>query len=183
MINKQRSQIITRVTLVGVLVNCVLAIGKVIIGFLSNSHALIADGIHSFSDLLSDGLVLWATKYTCNEPDAEHPYGYERFETLATLSLAIILLITAILVILDGINAIYKTPSVLVLEFWLISAVVISILSKEVLYWWTQFYGIKINSSLLKSQCLASSFRCNFVRYCTYWCCWYINGCNLFRCY
>jgi divalent metal cation (Fe/Co/Zn/Cd) transporter len=78
--NKQdRTKASQKVTLVGAVIDLALGIFKVIAGVLGNSGALIADGIHSFSDLLSDGVVLYAAKHSAEEADDEHPYGHERF--------------------------------------------------------------------------------------------------------
>ena len=81
-----------RVTLVGAAVNLFLAVLKTVIGFVGHSQSLIADGIHSISDLASDMLVWFAVKHAGEEPDEEHPYGHGRFETAATLVLGILLI-------------------------------------------------------------------------------------------
>jgi cation diffusion facilitator family transporter len=81
-----------RSTLASVAVNICLSILQVAIGLLAHSQALIADAIHSLSDLLSDGIVLVAGKHSHKAPDADHPYGHLRFETAATLALGAILL-------------------------------------------------------------------------------------------
>jgi len=84
-----------RVTLVGALVNIVLSIVKIFAGLLGSSHALIADGIHSLSDLATDVVVLVASKHGAKDADEEHPYGHGRIETLATVVLGIILILVA----------------------------------------------------------------------------------------
>ena len=78
-----------RVTWVGAGVNLVLSVIKIIIGVIANSAALLADGVHSLSDLASDTLVLFATKHGAQPADDDHPYGHARFETAATLALGI----------------------------------------------------------------------------------------------
>jgi cation diffusion facilitator family transporter len=100
---------------------------------LGNSGALIADGIHSFSDLLSDGVVLYATKHSAEEADEEHPYGHERFETVATLGLAIILAIVAIGIIIDGFERL-NNPSSLSHNTLLLSVALRQLLRQSV--WW-----------------------------------------------
>ena len=75
------------------MIDFLLSVLKIFIGFIGNSGALIADGIHSFSDLLSDWVVWYAAKHAGEAPDEEHPYGHERFETVATLGLSILLAI------------------------------------------------------------------------------------------
>lgn len=150
--DKQRTLTITRITWVGAVVDFLLAIIKVIVGYLAHSHALVADGIHSFSDLFSDALILIIARQAHSAPDAEHPYGHERFETLATLTLAVILVITGIWVIIDGFSVLYTTPQVLTITGWLLAVIILSIFSKEALYWYTRFYGTKIQSKLLNAN-------------------------------
>ena len=84
-----------RVALVGAGVNLLLAVVKISIGFSARSQALIVDGIHSLSDLLSDLLVWFAASKAAEEPDEEHPYGHGRFETAATLALGGMLVLLA----------------------------------------------------------------------------------------
>src|SRR3989344_2045908 len=82
---------IKRVSLMNAFINTLLAILKIAIGGIGHSQALIADGLHSFSDLLTDALALAAGKAGSKKPDTEHPYGHRRIETLGTIVIAIIL--------------------------------------------------------------------------------------------
>ena len=75
-----------RSTWVSVWVNIFLASAQVVIGIFARSQALIADGIHSLSDLVADGVVLFAARHSHADADAEHPYGHARFETAASLA-------------------------------------------------------------------------------------------------
>ena len=83
---------IKKVTIVGVITNLALAVSKISFGIIGQSQSLIADGIHSVSDLLSDALVLFAAKHANQDADEDHPYGHGRFETLGTVVLALTLL-------------------------------------------------------------------------------------------
>ena len=125
-----------KVTIVGSVVNFLLATAKIIIGVLGNSGALVADGIHSFSDLLSDGMVLYATKHSKQEADDEHPYGHERFETVATLGLSIILALTGAGIIADAFARL-SSSTILTHSYLLLGVATLSILVKEALYWYT----------------------------------------------
>ena len=89
-----------RVNVVSVIVNLIMAVGKLVFGMIGQSQALIADGIHSFSDLATDALVLVATKYGSEKPDEDHPYGHARIETAATVGLAILLFVVALGIII-----------------------------------------------------------------------------------
>src|SRR5690625_7272571 len=70
-----RTQAAHRSTMVSVWVNILLSILQLLVGILAKSQALIADAEHSFSDLIADGIVLWANKYSAKAPDDDHPYG------------------------------------------------------------------------------------------------------------
>ncbi|MFW5910361.1 MAG: cation diffusion facilitator family transporter [Thiohalospira sp.] len=88
----ERTAAAQKVTVLGAVTNLVLALVKTVFGVFANSQALIADGLHSLSDLLTDALVLVAVRMGAREPDADHPYGHGRFETLATVVLGLILI-------------------------------------------------------------------------------------------
>lgn len=146
-----RAQASQKVTLIGAIVDLCLALLKIIIGLIGNSGALIADGIHSFSDLLSDGVVLYAAKHANEAPDAEHPYGHERFETIATLGLAIILAIVGVGIIANAMNQL-ATPEPLSHNALLLFVAGLSILSKEALYWYTLKIAKTYKSTMLKAN-------------------------------
>ncbi len=90
-------------TLVGMLVNLVLMLGKIMAGFLFRSAALVADGVHSFADLVSDLTVLLALRASRRPPDSNHPYGHESFETLGAVAVALFMLATGILIGRDAV--------------------------------------------------------------------------------
>lgn len=80
-----------RVTLVGAGTNASLAVAQLIVGWRGQSQALVADAMHTFSDLLSDGIAYVAARHAHQAPDDEHPYGHGRYETAATLAIAVLL--------------------------------------------------------------------------------------------
>ena len=90
---EERGEVTRRVTLVGSVVDAVLGVTKLLVGWFAQSQALIADGIHSLSDLATDALVLLAARHAHREPDDEHPYGHERIETVATVVLGASLIV------------------------------------------------------------------------------------------
>ena len=146
-----RTKASQKVTLVGAIVDFLLAVFKVMAGMFGNSGALIADGIHSFSDLLSDGVVWYAAKHSADEADEEHPYGHERFETVATLGLSIILAIIGTGIIFDAFNRL-SSPSELTHSALLLSVTALSIFSKEALYWYTLKVAKTYKSEMLKAN-------------------------------
>lgn len=144
-----RAQAIKRTTLVGALVNLLLSAVKIVAGWVGQSHALIADGVHSLSDLISDVLVWVAGHQAGQGPDAEHPYGHGRFETIATLTLGFLLLAVALGIGWDSIHRLFQPNELLRPEPITLYAAGLSILAKEALYWYTRAYGLRVRSDLL----------------------------------
>ncbi len=91
-----------RVTILGAIINLALTALKIVGGVVLASPALVADGVHSLSDLASDIMVLWGLRHANRPPDDNHPYGHGRFETLATLALAAILALTGLGILWEG---------------------------------------------------------------------------------
>lgn len=132
-----RAQEIRRITVVGAIVNIILTILKIIAGISGRSAAMIADGIHSLSDLLSDIVVLVFTHISSKGKDKKHSFGHGKFETLATLIVSVILVAAGARLMADGIRSIVEVtngkiiPAPGSIALW---AAIISIISKEILY-------------------------------------------------
>jgi len=128
-----------------------LALGavKVLIGILANSHALIADGIHSFSDLVTDIMVWFFNRIGTMEPDEDHPYGHARFETFGTLILGTILIFVAGVLVYDSIQRLMVITDVALPSWPALAAALGSILVKEWLYHITVHLGNRSRSKLL----------------------------------
>jgi len=137
---------------VGGLVNLGLSVVKVGAGVLWHSQALIADGIHSLSDLLSDGLVWYAGRHAAQGPDLEHPYGHGRYETLATLALGILLLAVAVGIGWDAGKRLFAPDELLRPQPLALAVILVSILVKEWLYWWTLGYARRVRSDMLHAN-------------------------------
>jgi len=90
---EERARAGSRSTWVSVAVNLVLTVTQVVVGVLSKSQGLVADGIHSLSDLVADFVVLFASHHARKDADEGHPYGHQRFETAASLALGVILVV------------------------------------------------------------------------------------------
>ncbi len=137
-----------KVTLIGALINALLGCIKLIGGVFFHSHALVADGVHSFSDLITDVMVLFASKYGSQAVDESHPYGHQRIETAATLFLSLVLIIAGTGIAWDSITEIsnksHTIPSSLSLPI-----AVLSILANEGLFHYTQRVGQRIKSDLI----------------------------------
>lgn len=147
MSSSERYQVAKKVTLVGAFINTLLGFIKVIIGVKGQSNALVADGLHSFSDLLSDAFVLIASRFGSEEADEAHPYGHQRIETAATLFISLLLIFVGAGIIFDALLTIKSHH--LVLSKWVLLAVLISIFSNEGLYHYTKYFAKKIHSDLL----------------------------------
>jgi cation diffusion facilitator family transporter len=143
-----RYQTAKKVTLVSAFFNAILAVCKMIAGSLSGSHGLFADGIHSLSDLLTDFLVLIASKYGSQDADAEHPYGHRRIETAATFFLSLLLVVTGCAIIYDAILQFFQDHLILDGSVALIM-IVASLVVNEGLFHYTLYYGKKLDSKLL----------------------------------
>lgn len=140
-----------KVSFVSILLNVILSIFKVIAGIVGKSSAMISDAVHSLSDVLSTIIVIIGIKFSNKQSDNTHQYGHERFESIATLFLSIILMITAIgigcdgvIKVIEGITNDIKTPTLIALI-----AAITSIIIKEGMYQFTKKIAIKVNSSAL----------------------------------
>ncbi len=141
-----------RVTLVGAMVNIGLAAVQLVGGFLSHSQGLIADGLHTLSDLLSDFIVLLASREAHRKADAEHPYGHGRIETLATSILGVILMAVAAGIFIDNGSRLISGERLPNPGPWALAFALLAVLSKEGLYHYTMRVANRIGSSLLKAN-------------------------------
>jgi cation diffusion facilitator family transporter len=140
------------VTLVGSVVDALLGVAKIVVGVIGSSQALIADGIHSLSDLVTDVMVLVAMKHGGREADEEHPYGHGRIETLATVALGVALIAVGIGIAWDAV-ARMLSPERLLHPGWLaLSVAVVSIVAKEIIYQYTMRAAERLNSNLLRAN-------------------------------
>jgi len=140
------------VTLVGSAVDLTLGVLKLIFGYLANSQALIADGVHSLSDLATDFMVLFAAKHGSRDADESHPYGHGRFETLATVALGIALIIVAVGIAWDAIERLFNPSELLRPGVWALVIAILSVVSKEWTYHYTMRLAKKLKSNMLKAN-------------------------------
>ncbi|BCX80733.1 hypothetical protein MIT9_P0309 [Methylomarinovum caldicuralii] len=151
-LRQQQSRAKRRVTLVGALVNLLLGIGKIVAGCYGRSQALIADGIHSLSDLLTDVLVLATLRIAGQAADESHPYGHARFETIATVLLGLALIGVAGGVVWDAAQRLQGEAPLWHPNVWALAAAAVSILAKEALYHYTRHVALKTRSRLLQAN-------------------------------
>lgn len=143
---------VRKVTLIGSVVDLVLGVVKIVVGYTAGSQALIADGVHSLSDLATDFLVLFAAKHSHREADAEHPYGHGRIETVATVVLGVALLAVAVGICYEAVARLLELdtlphPGVLALVIALLS-----VASKEAIYQYTTRVAHRLRSNMLHAN-------------------------------
>lgn len=140
-----------RVTWVGIAVNLLLAAVKIAAGVLGNSQALVADGVHSVSDLVSDAVVLLAARHAARDADRDHPYGHGRIETAATVVVGILLLATAAFVGHRAVEVLGADSIVVPGALTLVVALA-SVGAKEAVFHYTRRVGRRIRSRLLEAN-------------------------------
>lgn len=151
---KEFQKIANKVSAVTIAGNLFLALLKLLAGIIASSSAMISDAIHSASDVFSTFVVIIGIKLAAKESDKEHPYGHERMECVAAIVLAMVLFVTglgigygAFMTILSGDYSNLQTPGILALI-----AAIVSIVSKEAMYWYTRHYAKKIDSGALMAD-------------------------------
>lgn len=146
-----RIKVARRISLVSIIANVVLSLVKIIIGTVAKSSAIVADGFHSVSDVVSTLIALWGIEISSKENDENHQYGHEKFEAVMGKMLAIVLLITAGYIAWGGYDRIIKNefevPSAIA-----IVAAVLSIVAKEWMFHYTKAGALKIDSSVLMAD-------------------------------
>lgn len=139
---------IRMVTWVGMICNILLSVIKLIGGLVGNSQAVVADAIHSFSDLTTDVAILIGLRYWSAPADSEHPHGHRRIETMVTVAIGLLLCTVGIGIAFTSLSTLKEQDAVSPGWVALISTL-ISILVKEILYRWTAKVGTRIKSSAL----------------------------------
>jgi len=145
----ERAAAASRSTWVSVVVNIVLTCTQVAVGLLAKSQGLVADGLHSLSDLVADFVVLFAGHHSRKDADAEHPYGHQRFETAASLVLGVLLLAVGAGMIWSAfrkLEAPESVPTVHVLALWVAAG---ALVAKETLFRYMLSVAKSVKSSML----------------------------------
>ena len=146
---KDREKSIYRVTIWGAVVNVALAAVKFIAGLVGRSNAMMADAVHSLSDLVSDVVVLVMVSFSTKGRDKGHDYGHGKFETLATACVSLLLVLVGCQLMSSGVGKIREVINGGTIEvpgkiaLW---AAIVSIIVKEILYQWTARTGKAVGS-------------------------------------
>lgn len=151
---KEFQKTVNRVSVITIIGNIILSVFKAIAGVAGHSSAMISDALHSASDVFSTIVVMIGVRLASKESDKEHPYGHERLECVAAMLLAMILFITGLGIGASALEQItggsyekIQIPGKLAL--W---AAVLSILSKEAMFWYTRYHARQIDSGALMAD-------------------------------
>lgn len=145
----QRAAAASRSTWVSVAVNLVLTIAQISVGIVAKSQALIADGIHTLSDLVADFVVLFANHHSQKDADADHPYGHQRFETAASLVLGALLLAVGVGMLWSAAAKLQNPASIATVHInalWVAGA---ALVAKELLFRYMLSVAKRVKSSML----------------------------------
>lgn len=137
-----------KITLAGMIVNILLSTLKMILGIFGHSQAVIADAVHSLSDMVTDVLVLFGLKFWSAPADKQHPYGHQRIETIITLVISILLALVAFEIGWRAVERLGQPVETPPLAFAIFGPLV-SIIAKEILFRRTRTVGKRIHSSAL----------------------------------
>ncbi|MBX7276858.1 cation diffusion facilitator family transporter [Pseudomonas sp. ERGC3:05] len=144
-----RAAAASRCTWVSVIVNIVLSLTQIAVGVLSKSQGLIADGIHSLSDLIADFVVLFASHKSKDDADEGHPYGHLRFENAASMVLGLLLLIVGIGMIVSAVFKLQTPESIPTVHIAALWVAIAALMAKELLFRFMLRVAKKVKSSLL----------------------------------
>ena len=145
----ERARVAKRTTMISVWVNLLISAVQIVVGIFARSQALIADGIHSFSDLVADFVVLAANRESQKAPDTDHPYGHHRFETAASLFLGLILAVVGALMIWAAGTRMIDHSSIPKVSGWAFAVAILTLLCKEGLFRFMLKAGKRVKSSMM----------------------------------
>ncbi|WDU82894.1 cation diffusion facilitator family transporter [Caloramator sp. Dgby_cultured_2] len=146
-----REKIGTKTSWITIFINTALCIFKLLAGFVGKSSAMVADGVHTLSDILATFIVILGLKISSREEDEKHPYGHEKFEPVFAKIISIVLIITGFLIGYEGIKKLVSGEIAVPGRIALMAAL-ISIIVKEAMYWYTIIVARKIKSISMEAD-------------------------------
>ena len=164
-----------KVSTVSIVLNIVLSMLKLLAGIFGKSMAMLSDAIHSLSDVFGSIIVIIGVKVSKKKEDADHPFGHDRLECLASLALGAILFFTGAMLAYEGIDKIYTKAPISTPGKIALFAAIVSIIAKEGMFWYTKINANRINSDALRAEALAPQIRCTFICRKFDWC----SRCNV----
>ena len=143
-----------RVSAVTIAANTLLSLAKLAAGVLAHSGAMVSDAVHSASDVFSTLIVMIGVKLSAKDSDRDHPYGHERLECVAAIVLAVILLMTGLFIGYGGLRRIVgaEAEALPVPGPLALAAAIVSIAVKELMFWYTRHYAMRLDSSALMAD-------------------------------
>ena len=152
--NNDIEKVTVKVSVITIIMNALLTVFKLFAGIFGASYALISDAVHSASDAFSTIIVIIGVKISAKKADKKHPFGHERFECVAAILLAVVLFATGVGIgytgvinIVQGAYNSFEIPKIIALV-----AAAVSIVVKELMFWYTMSAAKKVNSSALKAD-------------------------------
>ena len=146
-------KVVKRVSGVGIIGNVLLAAFKLVAGLLGNSGAMVSDAVHSLSDVFATFIAYIGVRMSRQAEDAEHPYGHERLECVASLVLGLILAGTGIGIGYTGIHKLFfDRDSIEIPTMLPLIAAIVSIVVKEAMFWYTMYYAKRLDSAAFKAD-------------------------------
>ncbi len=145
----QRAVVAARSTWVSVVVNGVLSATQIVVGVFAHSQGLIADGIHSLSDLVADFVVLFASHHSQKGADVDHPYGHQRFETGASLALGVLLLAVGLGMVASALQKLEAPQAVATVHVAALWVALAALAAKELLFRYMLRIAKRVKSSML----------------------------------
>ncbi len=150
----ERAAAASRSTWVSVIVNLLLSATQIVVGVLAKSQGLIADGIHSLSDLVADFVELFASHHAKKDADTDHPYGHQRFETAASLALGVLLIAVGVGMVMSALRKIESPDSIATAHTSALWVAVAAIASKELLF----RYMLKVAKAVKSGMLVANAW-------------------------
>ncbi|HHE45935.1 MAG TPA: cation transporter, partial [Candidatus Moranbacteria bacterium] len=147
----KETQIKERVAIASILANVILAGSKIFIGLISQSSAILAEGLHSFMDIFSSAIGYIGIKVSCKPGDKEHPYGHYKFEVLAGFFITLFLFGTGLGIIYEAYQK-FLNPSIVKLPLLAFGVMLFSVLVNELMARLKIYFGKKENSVVLLSD-------------------------------
>ncbi|MDH4275662.1 MAG: cation diffusion facilitator family transporter [Gammaproteobacteria bacterium] len=141
-----------RITVIGGATNVILTIAKLVGGVVGHSQSLVADGVHSLTDLVGDFVVLWAARHTHRAADEDHPYGHGRIETVATVALSLLLLAIGVGIFIDAGSRLFHPDALLEPDALTLIIAVVAVGMKEVMYFYTLRVARALKSPMLHAN-------------------------------
>ncbi|SCY35974.1 cation diffusion facilitator family transporter [Lachnospiraceae bacterium XPB1003] len=151
---EEQEKIIRKVSAAGIFGNIILSVFKLFAGIYGRSGAMISDAVHSFSDVIATFIAYLGVRLSMRPADREHPYGHERLECVAALILGIVLVVTGLGIGKTGLTNIFfgNKEDIAVPGMIALVAAIVSIATKEAMFWYTRYYAEVIDSPAFKAD-------------------------------